>query len=183
MDWFECARRAVAMNKFDLAVYICLCVAIVAGFSSGLLRSLAAILGYLTAMPVAVIIATYLSSGTTSQFNVAPAHTWAILFLIFLAIGFVLSNLFRLSINEMVGPDIGIADRAAGATLGAVRVALLAVLMVLIFDRIIPPDLQPGFLAGSRLRPLLSVAGQHGVKTLPPEIATYIDRLKQQRGI
>jgi len=171
------------MNKFDLAVYLCLCVAIVFGFKSGLLRSLAAIFGYLTAMPVAVMIAAYLTAGQAGPFNLPPAHTWAILFLIFLAIGFVLSNLFRLSINELVGPDIGIGDRAAGATLGAVRVALLAILMVLIFDRIIPPNLQPEFLAGSRLRPLLSVAGQQGVKTLPPEIATYIDRLKQQRGI
>jgi len=171
------------MNPFDAAVYACLGIAILMGFQSGLLRSLAAILGYITAMPVAVMIAAYLTAGSAGPFNLPPPHTWAILFLIFLVIGFVLSNLFRLSINEMVGPDIGIADRAAGATLGAVRVLLLAVLMVLIFDRIIPPDLQPGFLTGSRLRPFLSVAGQQGVKTLPPELATYIDRLKQQRGI
>ncbi len=171
------------MNSFDAAVYACLAIAIVIGFQSGLLRSLAAILGYITAMPVAIMIAAYLTAGQAGPLNLPPVQSWAIIFLIFLAIGFALSNLFRLSINEMVGPDIGIADRAAGATLGAVRVMLLAVLMVLIFDRMIPPNVQPGFLAGSRLRPLLSVAGQHGVKTLPPELAIYIDRLKQQRGI
>src|SRR5436190_22169251 len=128
------------MNKFDLAVTIGLCVAIVAGFRSGLLRSIAAILGYITAMPVEMMIAAYLTAGQAGPFNLPPAHTWAILFLIFLAIGFVLSNLFRFSINELVGPDIGVADRAAGATLGAGRVILLAILMVLIFDRIIPPN-------------------------------------------
>jgi membrane protein required for colicin V production len=33
------------------------------------------------------------------------------------------------------------------------------------------------------LRPLLSLAGQQGVKSLPPDIVTYIDRLKKDRNI
>jgi membrane protein required for colicin V production len=67
--------------------------------------------------------------------------------------------------------------------LGAVRILLLAVLMVLIFDRIIPADRQPAWLTESRLRPLLSVAGQQGLKSLPPDVTDYIDRLKRERGI
>ena len=97
--------------------------------------------------------------------------------------GIVVSAGLRLAVRELTGPDINIADRAAGATLGAVRVLLVAVLMVLIFDRIIPAHSQPAFLADSKLRPLLSVAGQQGVKTLPPELAEYIDRLKAKHGI
>jgi membrane protein required for colicin V production len=55
--------------------------------------------------------------------------------------------------------------------------------MVVIFDRIIPAGREPAFLAGSQLHPLLSQAGQAGLKSLPPDIEDYIDRLKKQRGI
>ena len=173
----------VAMNYFDAAIYVCLCLAIVMGFKAGLLRSLAAILGYLVALPFTLIAVPRFFSGGNGTLALAAPQSWAILFLIFLATGFVLSALFRLTVSQVTGPDINIADRAAGATLGAVRILLLAVLMVLIFDRIIPANSQPAFLAESRLRPILSVAGQQGVKSLPPEVAGYIDRLKQERGI
>ena len=89
----------------------------------------------------------------------------------------------RFAISELTGAEIGIGDRMAGAFFGAVRILLLAVLMVLIFDRLIPADRQPAFLADSRLRPILSMAGQQGLRSLPPEIADAIDRLKKEHGI
>jgi membrane protein required for colicin V production len=95
----------------------------------------------------------------------------------------VLSALLRLGVSEMIGPNISVPDRVAGAMLGALRVALLAVLLVIIFDRILPPGREPGFLKGSQWRPILSSAGQHGLSKLPPEVEQYIDRLKRQRGI
>jgi membrane protein required for colicin V production len=52
-----------------------------------------------------------------------------------------------------------------------------------VFDQVVPANHQPPFLAGSRLRPLLSAAGQMGFKSLPPEAAATIDRLKQERRI
>jgi membrane protein required for colicin V production len=60
---------------------------------------------------------------------------------------------------------------------------LLAVLLVLVFDRIIPPGREPAFLKGSQWRPVLSSAGQYGLQSLPPEVENYIDRLKRQRGM
>jgi membrane protein required for colicin V production len=171
------------MNSFDLAVYTMLCVAIVLGFKAGLLRSLAAIFGYVTAMPVAVIVANQISSRLGGPIYLAPMQGWVAIFVTFLIIGVMLSALFRFAIDGMVGAEIGIADRAAGATLGVIRILLVAVLVVLVFDRTIPRDRQPPFLATSLLRPLLSAAGQQGVRTLPPEIAGYIDMLKLQRGI
>ena len=39
----------MSLNPFDAAIYFCLLVAIVAGFRSGLLRSLATIFGYIAA--------------------------------------------------------------------------------------------------------------------------------------
>ena len=171
------------INLFDAAVYLCLAVAIVAGLRSGLLRSLATILGYLAAAPIALAAAPYLMPVLIGQFKLPPAQTWLALAGLFLLIGFTLSALLRMAVSELVGPNIGAADRAAGALLGAVRIGLLAVLLVLIFDRIVPAGREPGFLAGSRLRPLLSQAGRAGLRSLPPEVADFIDRLKRQRGI
>jgi membrane protein required for colicin V production len=38
-------------------------------------------------------------------------------------------------------------------------------------------------MTGSRLRPVLSAAGQMGVKSLPPDLVAAIDRLKKDRHI
>jgi membrane protein required for colicin V production len=171
------------MNLFDAAVVSFLLLAIVMGFNAGLLRSLATIFGYIVAMPVAVIAVPHFLSGANAKAALTAPQGWVFIFVIFLITGIVVSAGLRLAVREITGPDINIADRAAGATLGAVRVLLVAVLMVLIFDRIIPAHSQPAFLADSKLRPLLSVAGQQGVKTLPPELAEYIDRLKAKHGI
>jgi membrane protein required for colicin V production len=39
---------------------------------------------------------------------------------------------------------------------------------------LVPSDRQPAFLAGSRLRPLLSLAGQMGFRSLPPDVVAYV---------
>jgi membrane protein required for colicin V production len=175
--------NSLPINAFDAAIYIFLFLAVVMGFSSGLLRSLATIIGYLAAAPIAVTAAPYLTPILISQFKLPPAQAWIGLAGIFLFIGLVLGALLRLAISELVGPDISIPDRLAGAILGAVRIGLLAVLMVVIFDRIIPAGREPAFLTGSQWRPVLSRAGQAGLKSLPPDIANYIDRLKRARGL
>jgi membrane protein required for colicin V production len=171
------------MNSFDAAIYVCLAVAVVIGFNSGLLRSMATILGYVAALPFAVTGAPRLSSLLTERFHLPETDPWLVVIGIFLVVGVVVSALLRHAVRELVGDRISIVDRLAGSVLGAVRVALLAVLMVVIFDRIIPAHVEPEFLAGSRLRPILSVAGRKGLKSLPPDVADYIDRLKKDRGL
>jgi membrane protein required for colicin V production len=94
-----------------------------------------------------------------------------------------LSALLRVAVSEMIGPNVSIPDRVAGALLGAVRVILLAVVLVMVFDRIIPAGREPVFLKGSQWRPVLSQAGQQGLRSLPPEVEDYIDRLKRERGL
>lgn len=170
-------------NPFDIAIYLCLFAAVVMGFISGLLRSLATIFGYLAAMGLTVALAPQLSPLLTERFKLPPTLTWVVFAVGFVAVGIILSALLRLVISEMVSPTISIPDRVAGAVLGAVRVGLLAVLIVVIFDRIIPPAREPAFLKGSQWRPVLSQAGQAGLKTLPPDVAAYIDRLKRERGL
>ncbi len=112
-----------------------------------------------------------------------PASDLLVLFGILLIVGMVLSALLRRAVSDLFGPQVGLLDRFGGAVLGAVRVGLLAVMMVVIFDRVLPPDRQPGFLAGSQLRPFLSLAGRAGLRSLPPDVADFIDRLKRARRI
>ena len=174
---------SLPINPFDAAILIIALVAVVMGFNSGLLRSLATIFGYVSAMPIAVAAAPPLTQILTDQLHLRQAQPWMLLCVIFLAAGLVLSALLRAAVNDIVGARVSIPDRLAGALLGAVRIGLLAVMLVLIFDRIIPPNREPPFLAQSRLRPLLSVAGQQGLKSLPLDVVDFIDRLKRERGI
>jgi membrane protein required for colicin V production len=173
----------LSLNPFDAAIYICLFLAVVMGFSAGLLRSLATIFGYLVAAPLAVAVAPYLSPILIGQFRLPPAQAWLAFAGIFLVIGFLLSALLRYAVSEIVGAQISFPDRLAGALLGAVRIGLLAVLMVIIFDRIIPADREPAFLSGSQWRPVLSQAGHAGLKSLPPDVTDFIDKLKRERGL
>lgn len=170
-------------NPFDIAIYICLFVAVIMGFMTGLLRSLATILGYVCGMGVAVAAAQHVTPILGTYLKMQAPHAWLVVVSIFVAAGAILSALLRLTINEMIGPDIGVPDRVAGAALGAFRIVLLAVLLVLVFDRIIPPGFEPTFLKGSQWRPVLSTAAQHGLQSLPPEVEDYVDRLKRQRGL
>jgi membrane protein required for colicin V production len=171
------------MNPFDAFVTAVALLAIVMGFRSGLLRSLATILGYLIAAPIAIAIAPAITPFVPGHVTLTPDQSWVPLFVVFVAVGFVVSVLLRTLVSEIVGPDAGLFDRLAGAALGAVRIFLVAVLIVVVFDRIIPADHQPPFLIGSRLRPYLSAAGAKGLQTLPPDVEDYIDRLKRERGL
>ena len=171
------------MNIFDAAVAIALIVAVITGFNAGLLRSAATILAYLIAMPVAVWLMSLLSPQINGANGAPPAQNSLLFFAMFLISGMVLGKLARMALDEAIGSEAGIGDRLAGALLGAVRVGLVAVTLVLIFDRLVPADRQPVYLAGSQLRPWLSAAGQRGFKSLPPDVAAYIDRLKKDRQI
>jgi len=172
-----------AINPFDAAVDICLFVGVAMGFMSGLLRSLATIFGYVAATALAVALAPKLTPLIAAHFKLPPEQAWLPFVAIFLLGGIVLSALLRLTVKEMVGERISIPDRLAGALLGAARVGLLAVVLVLVFDRIIPPGRDPAFLQGSQWRPALSQAGQQGLRSLPPEVAETIDRIKRERGL
>jgi membrane protein required for colicin V production len=171
------------MNSFDVVVYIGLAIAVVTGFNAGLLRSAVTILAYLLAMPIAVWIMSLISPEIDAKPGAPLTQNSLLFFAIFLIAGMVLGKLLRMALDETIGPGAGIGDRLAGAALGAVRVGLVAITLVLIFDQLVPADRQPAYLTGSQLRPLLSLAGQKGFKSLPPDVAAYIDRLKKDRQI
>jgi membrane protein required for colicin V production len=168
------------MNSFDVVVGAATIAAMVMGFNAGLLRSAVTILAYLIAMPIAVWATSLMShdvGGLALMQNPLP------FFGTFLIAGIVLGKLMRMVVDETIGTEAGIADRLAGAVLGAVRVGLVAVSLVVIFDQLVPVDRQPSYLTGSRLRPVFSAAGQMGLKSLPPDITAYVDRLKKDQRI
>jgi len=169
------------MNSFDAVVYLALLIAVVTGFNAGLLRSAVTILAYLVAMPIAVWVMSMLAPHLNSS-PVSPlSQSWALFFGLFLAAGMGLGKLARMALEEVIGPGAGIGDRLGGATLGAVRVGLVATSFVLIFDQLLPAGRQPAFLNGSHLRPLFSAAGERGFRSLPPDVAATIERLKKQQ--
>ena len=171
------------MSSFDIVVYAGLIVAGAIGFKAGLLRSVVTILGYLVAMPIAVWATALIIPRIGSAPGSPLAQNSLVLFGIFLVSGIVLGKLLRTAVDDIIGSDIGLADRLGGAVLGAVRVALIAVTLVLVFDQLVPANAQPSYLVGSHLRPLLSMAGQKGFKSLPPDVTAYIAQLKRTQRI
>jgi membrane protein required for colicin V production len=171
------------MNSFDAAVYVGLVIAVVTGFNAGLLRSAVTILAYLIAMPIAVWVMSLVGPEIDGRLGAPPTQNSLLFFGIFLIAGMLLGKSMRMALDETIGSGAGIGDRLAGAVLGAIRVGLVAITLVLIFDSLVPSDRQPAYLTGSQLRRLLSVAGQTGFRSLPPDVAAYVDRLKKDRRI
>src|ERR1700712_33983 len=171
------------MNSFDAVVILALLIGIITGFNAGLLRSAVTILGYLIAMPIAVWIMSVVSPQFENRLGTPLTQNSLLFFGIFLAAGMVLAKLMRMVLDETLGHEAGIGDRLAGAALGAVRVGLVAITLVLIFDQLVPVNRQPAYLTGSQFRPLLSAAGQKGFRSLPPDVTATIDRLKREQRI
>jgi membrane protein required for colicin V production len=171
------------LNTFDAVVIFITAMAVALGFMTGLLRSLATILGYAAALPVAILAAPLLAGLVAPQAGMPQVQNGFAFAAVFIVAGLVISALLRNAVSSLIGPDVSVPDRLAGALLGGVRMVLVAVVVVLVFDKIIPPQLEPDFLVGSRLRPILSELGKMGLKSLPPEVENYIDRLKRERGL
>ena len=144
------------MNTFDAAVISVVIVLALLGFRAGLLRSLADILGFLIAAPLAVALTPYLSSAAPAAAGSPWGQNSLVFFGLLLVGGIVFAQLLRHTIVDFAGTDIHLLDRTAGFILGAVRALLVAVMIVLIFDKIIPAGRDPEFLKGSKVRPWLS---------------------------
>ena len=169
------------MNIFDSVIGLAVFVVMTIGYRAGLLRSAVSILGYVAAMPIA-IWATALIAPQANTALGQPLTQGSLIFVaVFLVAGVGLSFLLRLAVDDMIGTDINLPDRLGGAALGAVRVVLIAVTLVMIFDRLIPATAQPSYLVGSHLRPLLSRVAATGIKSLPPDLIAQIDKLKRER--
>jgi membrane protein required for colicin V production len=168
------------MTPFDAVIYIGLVIAMITGFNTGLVRSAVTIVAYMVAVPIAMWAMSALSPPANGKLVSAFAQNGLVFFAVFLFAGIALGKLARVMVDDATGPHAGPVDRLCGAMLGAARIGLIAVTIVAVFDRLVPTSFQPQWLAGSKLRPFLSAAGQKGFNSLPPDLAATIDRLKQQ---
>ncbi len=171
------------MNLFDGFVGLALIVVTAIGYRAGLVRSAMTILGYVAAMPIAIWATSLIAPEAVTSLGRPLTQSSIVFFATFLGSGIVLGMLLRAAVDDMIGAGINLADRLGGAALGALRVGLIAVTLVMIFDRLIPAHAQPSYLAGSTLRPMLSAAAATGIRSLPPEVVLQIDRLKRERPI
>jgi membrane protein required for colicin V production len=171
------------MNSFDAAVCVGLVFAVVTGFNTGLVRSAVTIVAYLFAAPIAMGVMSAVSPPASGNPAAVLAQNGLVFFGIFLLVGMAFGKVARAMIDEATGSHSGIVDRLCGAVLGATRVGLIAVTVVLVVDQLLPPRLQPPWLTSSRLQPWLSAVAQTGVKSLPPDVAATLDRLKRNQQI
>lgn len=171
------------MNPFDAVIYIGLVFAMIAGFNTGLIRSAVTIVAYMIAVPIAIFAMSALSPPANGKAVSLFAQNGLVFAGVFLFSGIALGKLARLAIDDATGSHAGPVDRLCGALLGAARVGLIAVTIVVVCERLLPTPLQPQWLAGSSLRPWLSAVGQKGFNSLAPDLTTIVDRLKQERQI
>ena len=118
---------------------------------------------------LAPFVATYTQSITTNELvpNLLAA---AIVFLIAL----IIVSLITLKIADfIVDSRIGPLDRTLGFIFGAVRGALL-VMVLLMFYLNFFPDNQPGWVANAKSKPMLESMGESLVNGLPDDPAGFI---------
>ena len=82
----------LSANPFDLAIYVCLFAAVVLGFMTGFLRSLATIFGYLCGMGVAVAAAPRLAPLLTTYLKMPTPQVWLVFLAVFVAAGATISE-------------------------------------------------------------------------------------------
>jgi membrane protein required for colicin V production len=176
----------IRMNPFDAVVLGLTLVAVVTGFSAGLLRGLATILAYVIAAPVALAAAPAVTAMLTERGYLPiagiPNSVSYVPLILVIVIAMVLGALMLGAVGATAG-RMGLIDRMLGALLGAFRIGFLAELLVMIFERIIPAGSEPDWFKQSQLRPYLSAAGAQGLRALPPQIVEQIDRFKREHGL
>jgi membrane protein required for colicin V production len=105
------------MNVFDAVVIGATLVAVIMGYRSGLLRSLATIFGYLLAAPVAIVAAPRLAPLFTTQ-SPSPHGPGILIYAgVFLVVGVLTAAMLRSAVGLVAGEDVSVPDRAAGAAL------------------------------------------------------------------
>src|ERR1700704_1388335 len=103
------------MNILDILIIALALVVAIAGYRSGLLRSLATILGYAIAAPIAIVL-------TPRLMPYLPGQSEFVFFMVLLALGVLIGAMMRSAASELAGDHISPFDRVAGAMLGIIRI-------------------------------------------------------------
>src|SRR6476469_5359521 len=107
------------MNPFDAAVLGLALLALVTGFSSGLLRSLATILAYVVAAPVALAVSPSVGAWLDTKRFLPPDQMQMLIsgtpFLLLVIVAMVLGALMRGAVSGVTSGHMVLADRVLGA--------------------------------------------------------------------
>ena len=167
------------MNPFDAVVLGVALVGLVTGYAAGLLRSLATILAYVIAAPVALAVSpaivNWLNTRALLPADKAPLLLSLVPFVALIVIAVLLGTLDarRGRQRDRWANHVHRSRAGRPARPGAHRPA----------GRAAGADLRAHHPGGPRaavaeelqLRPYLSAAGAQGLRALPPEITRYID--------
>lgn len=91
------------MNVFDAVIIAAAVIAIVMGYRSGLLRSLATIFGYLAAAPVALVLTPKFTPHVPATASAFGGSGALVFFTLLLIIGMLLAALLRRSVDAAGG--------------------------------------------------------------------------------
>ena len=175
-------RRPAAMNPFDAVVTAAVILGVVLGFMSGCCAAWRQSLAISSPRRLPLRLRPRIVPLRRATRH-CPGQCVAAAVSISRA-GVDLGALFRNGVDEFIDAMSALFDRVAGAVLGAVRILLVAVLIVVVFDRIIPADRQPPFCSARSCGPICQRAGQKGLQShCRPTSTRYIDRLKRERGL
>ena len=86
-------------------------VAVVMGFMTGLLRSLATIIGYICGAGIAVAATPKALSLLANYQKIPTLQSWIVVVAIFIVTGALISALLRLTVSGIAGRNITVPDR------------------------------------------------------------------------
>jgi membrane protein required for colicin V production len=168
------------MTPFDWVILLVAVLSALSGFATGLLRSLASLVATALATVIAVIANPHVAPLIAQALPQPWMRDAGAFLIVFFAGAVILGFLFQTLVSLAFGPVVSFGDRAAGLTLGVVRALLVVVLVVVMFDRLIPTAREPAWLSGSALRPAISTLGAHGLRSLPTGVTEAIDAMRRR---
>lgn len=156
------------LNIFDTLLVLLVGVNVLTGFWRGFLVQIISLASLIAAFIVSRIFASQTAAYLESQMDLAGAEAllaYTILFTGTLFVGGLLAQLARLLAKTLA---LAWADRAAGAALGAFKALLLALVIMTVGEKILPPK-SPA-LTSSITLPYLRLATQTLLIAIPAEV-------------
>lgn len=148
-------------------------LAMVRGFSREILSISSWIVAGITAMLFYSVFAPTVAGYTvafTSNELIPNIVSGAIIFIVAL----IIVSLITLKIADfIVDSRVGALDRTLGFVFGALRGALLVVVLLMFFINFFP-DNQPGWIANAKSKPLLESMGESMVNMIPDDPAKFV---------
>ncbi|MFI3316420.1 MAG: CvpA family protein [Rikenellaceae bacterium] len=119
------------MNIIDIIIVACFAIAIIWGFKDGLIRQLGTLVGIILGIVLANSLGSTVGQLLGIEGSSAAAWGFAIVFIVCLIATALISKIVRKVVSAV---GLGILDRVGGAALGAIRCALVLVIILSLID-------------------------------------------------